>query len=90
MTRDEDIQALQERIIFLEQTLEQINSVVVDLNRRVGLVDGRIRKLHDAVQRVETRAEQQDKADTAEIPPHYGLPRSVAPEQLRHRRDENA
>ena len=90
MTRDEDIQALQERIIFLEQTLEQINSVVVDLNRRVGLVDGRIRKLHDAVQRVESQADQQDKADATEVPPHYGLPRSVSPEQLRQRPDGNA
>lgn len=82
MTREDDIQSCQERIVYLERTVDQLNDVVVDLNRKVERLEARLGKVHDQIRRVQDRTESAEDADQ-QVPPHYGLPRSVSPEQLR-------
>jgi uncharacterized coiled-coil protein SlyX len=71
---DENIVRMQERITFLEKTVEDLNEVVTGLNDKVSRLD----KLLD-----EFRAEQEAAPDEPDmehdVPPHYGDPRSVRP-----------
>ncbi len=83
MTRDDEIQSCQERITYLERTVDQLNEVVVALNRKVELFEARLGRIRDEIRRVEQPDEAPEPADDPQVPPHYGLPRSVGPEQLR-------
>ncbi len=77
MTEDaQQIIRMQERITYLEKTVEDLSEVVVGLQDRVSRQE---RVLGDLRSQQQLDASGARLEDSDEVPPHYGLPRSLPP-----------
>lgn len=67
---------MQERITYLEKTVEDLSDVLVGLQDRVARQERVLANLRSQ-QELDASGSRLEEAD--EVPPHYGLPRSLPP-----------
>jgi uncharacterized coiled-coil protein SlyX len=67
---------MQERITYLEKTVEDLSEVLVGLQDRLARQE-RILRDFGSQQELDTSGSRLEDSD--EVPPHYGLPRSLPP-----------
>jgi uncharacterized coiled-coil protein SlyX len=67
---------MQERITYLEKTVEDLSDVLIGLQERMSQWQRQIEQVRS---QQELQDHQGPAGDANETPPHYGLPRSVPP-----------
>jgi len=68
---EQDIYDLQIKLSYLEDFVQNLNSVVIDRDRENDLLQRKLEKMQEKLSQLEERIDSKDQYRADEPPPHY-------------------